>query len=87
MPDAGMFAVGDQLAVAGHDLGAALRTARGRAGGGGRARGGGADTRAAASVVRLRCDRARRAVPRRPAGSDALSRLGQSEAMTRSARM
>ncbi|MFI9627168.1 hypothetical protein [Streptomyces sp. NPDC052042] len=27
MPDAGIFAVGDQLAVAGHDLAAALETA------------------------------------------------------------
>ncbi|MCX2971181.1 MULTISPECIES: hypothetical protein [Streptomyces] len=27
LPDAGMFAVGDQLAVAGHDLAEALRTA------------------------------------------------------------
>ncbi|UGY91806.1 hypothetical protein [Streptomyces gobiensis] len=27
MPDAGIFAVGDQLAVAGHDLAEALRTA------------------------------------------------------------
>ncbi|AOP45492.1 hypothetical protein [Streptomyces lydicus] len=30
LPDAGMFAAGDQLAVAGHDLVEALRTAAGR---------------------------------------------------------
>lgn len=30
MPDAGIFAVGDQLAVAGHDLAAALETASSR---------------------------------------------------------
>jgi DNA-binding ferritin-like protein len=34
LPDAGLFAVGDQLAVAGHDLAEALRTAGGRAGAG-----------------------------------------------------
>ncbi|PJE95663.1 hypothetical protein CUT44_22125 [Streptomyces carminius] len=32
LPDAGVFAVGDQLAVAGHDLAEALRTAGGAAG-------------------------------------------------------
>ncbi|MFE4020964.1 hypothetical protein ACFXPZ_26760, partial [Streptomyces sp. NPDC059101] len=37
LPDAGMFAAGDQLAVAGHDLVEALRSA----GGGGRAGAGG----------------------------------------------
>ncbi|MEV6106189.1 hypothetical protein AB0M28_15935 [Streptomyces sp. NPDC051940] len=32
MPDAGLFAVGDQVAVAGHDLAEALRAAPGDAG-------------------------------------------------------
>ncbi|MFE3773756.1 hypothetical protein, partial [Streptomyces sp. NPDC059122] len=41
LPDAGMFAAGDQLAVAGHDLVEALRTVAPRGGGGG-ARGPGA---------------------------------------------
>ncbi|SFJ73495.1 hypothetical protein [Streptomyces pini] len=34
LPDAGLFAVGDQLAVAGHDLAEALRTAGERTGAG-----------------------------------------------------
>ncbi|MFD1832622.1 hypothetical protein ACFSJS_23685 [Streptomyces desertarenae] len=34
LPDAGIFAVGDQLAVAGHDLAEALRTAGGAPGAG-----------------------------------------------------
>ncbi|URN14305.1 hypothetical protein LUW77_12120 [Streptomyces radiopugnans] len=34
LPDAGLFAVGDQLAVAGHDLAEALREAGERAGAG-----------------------------------------------------
>ncbi|MEU8350908.1 MULTISPECIES: hypothetical protein [unclassified Streptomyces] len=36
LPDAGVFVVGDQVAVAGHDLAEALRTARGDAGDAGR---------------------------------------------------
>ena len=85
MPDAGIFAVGDQLAVAGHDLAEALRAAPSR-------------SRAEDCDEAVRCW-TRRAAVGAGGARDARSRgvhgwrterrddVGYSEAMTRSARM
>ncbi|MES4906686.1 hypothetical protein [Streptomyces sp. NPDC000395] len=52
MPDAGMFAVADQVAVAGHDLAHALeRAPEGGAGGGARGDGGQAEDALASAVA------------------------------------
>ncbi|UJB42364.1 MULTISPECIES: hypothetical protein [unclassified Streptomyces] len=76
LPDAGMFAVGDQLAVAGHDLVEALRAAAGAP------EGGAADGRGAAEadVKAAPAEQLAEAVRR-------VREAAQSEAMTRSARM
>ncbi|MEE1938554.1 hypothetical protein V1L54_03860 [Streptomyces sp. TRM 70361] len=54
LPDAGVFAVGDQLAVAGHDLAEALRAAGGAGGAGGAADDAAAEAVALVEAAELR---------------------------------
>ncbi|GAA2455829.1 hypothetical protein [Streptomyces macrosporus] len=61
LPDAGVFAVGDQLAVAGHDLAEALRAAAGAGTGPGVGFDAGAELAEAAALVEAAESRALRA--------------------------